>query len=308
MVVHPYIWAAFGAFICAMLAIDLLVFHREAREISMKEGLASVAAWVSLGLLFTFVIWWWHGGQQAGEYVAGYLIEYSLSIDNIFVFVVLLTYFQVPARYQHRVLFWGIIGAFLSRAAFILAGSALLDRFHFMEYVFGAFLVFTAIRMAKSDEMEVHPDKSLTLRLFRKVMPFTSDFHEEKFLVKIDGKRTATMLFAVLVVINATDLVFATDSIPAIFAVTKEPFIVFSSNAFAILGLRSLYFVLHGMVQRFEYLQVGLAAVLAFVGVKMLLTDVYEIPIWASLVFIIVTLTIAVLASLRKEKKAQSSS
>ena len=307
MTVHPYIWLGFGLFICAMLAIDLFVFHREAREISMKEGLVSVAAWVSLGLAFTFVIWAWHGGQQAGEYVAGYLIEYSLSIDNIFVFVVLLAYFSVPPRYQHRVLFWGIIGAFVSRAAFILAGSALLDRFHFMEYVFGAFLVFTGIRMARQDEMEVHPDKSLTLRLFRRIMPFTSEFHEEKFFVRVDGKRTATLLFAVLIVINATDLVFATDSIPAIFAVTKEPFIVFSSNAFAILGLRSLYFVLHGMVQRFEHLQIGLAAVLAFVGVKMLLTDVYEIPIWASLVFIVVTLAISVLASLRTERRRQSS-
>ena len=301
--VDPMIWIGFSALICGLLCVDLFLFHREAREISMREGLAAVAVWVSLGLAFTVAIWAWHGGQAAGEYIAGYLIEYTLSVDNIFVFVILLAYFVVPPEHQHRVLFWGIIGALVSRAAFILAGSALLNTFHFMTYVFGAFLVFTGIRMARQDELEVHPEKSMTLRIFRRAIPFTSDYHGERFIVRIDGRRTATLLLAVLIVVDATDLVFAVDSIPAIFAVTRDPFIVFSSNAFAILGLRSLYFVLAGMVRRFEHLQIGLAVVLAFVGVKMLLADVYEIPIWASLTFIVVTLVIAVLASLRTERK-----
>jgi tellurite resistance protein TerC len=303
--VAPWIWAAFVAAVLALLSLDLF-FHREAREMSMREALGWVAFWVSLGLAFTFVVWAWQGGTAAGEYIAGYLIEYSLSVDNIFVFVLLLAYFAVPAEHQHRVLFWGIIGALIFRAAFIAGGAALLGTFHFMTYVFGAFLVFTAIRMARSGELEVHPDRSFTLRVFRRVIPMTSGYRGDRFFVREDGRRMATQLLAVAVVINATDVVFAVDSIPAIFAVTRNAFIVFSSNAFAILGLRALYFVLHGAMQKFKYLQVGLAIVLAFVGVKMLLADVYEIPIWASLVFIGIALGLAILFSLRRDSSART--
>lgn len=305
MTVAPWIWAAFVAAVLALLGLDLF-FHREAREMSMREALGWVAFWVSLGLAFTFVVWAWQGGTAAGEYIAGYLIEYSLSVDNIFVFVLLLAYFAVPAEHQHRVLFWGIIGALIFRAAFIAGGAALLGTFHFMTYVFGAFLVFTAIRMARSGELEVHPDRSFTLRVFRRVIPMTAGYRGDRFFVREDGRRMATQLLAVAVVINATDVVFAVDSIPAIFAVTRNAFIVFSSNAFAILGLRALYFVLHGAMQKFKYLQVGLAIVLGFVGMKMLVADVYEIPIWASLVFIGVALGLAILFSLRRDSSARA--
>jgi tellurite resistance protein TerC len=299
--VSPLIWAGFVGLILALLAVDLFVFHRESREISMREGLIGVGFWVSLGLAFTFVIWAWHGGTAAGEYIAGYLIEYSLSVDNIFVFVILLTYFIVPAEHQHRVLFWGILGALVFRASFIAAGAALLETFHFMTYIFGGFLVFTGLRMARHEEIQVHPERSITLRIVRRFVPMIEGYRGERFFVRENGRRMATQLFAVLLVVEATDIVFAVDSIPAIFAVTRNPFIVFSSNAFAILGLRALYFVLASMMRRFRFLQFGLAIILVFVGTKMLLTDVYEIPIWASLVFILVTLTSSVLASLRVE-------
>jgi len=304
MTVAPWIWVAFFAFILAVLAFDLF-FHREAREMSTKEALGWVAFYVTLGFAFTFVIWAWQGGTAAGEYFAGYLIEYSLSVDNIFVFVLLLTYFAVPTELQHRVLFWGIVGALVSRIAFIAGGAALLDAFHFMTYIFGAFLVFTAVRMARQKELEVHPDKSLTLRAFRRVIPMTEGYRGDRFFVREDGRRMATQLLAVAVVVNVTDIVFAVDSIPAIFAVTRETFIVFSSNAFAIMGLRALYFVLQDLVKRFEYLQTGLAIVLGFVGAKMLLSDVFEIPIWISLLVIVVTLGLSVLISLRKTARAE---
>ncbi len=299
MTVAPWAWVALFAFILVLLGIDLF-FHRNARDMTMKEAVGWVAFYVSIGLAFTFLIWAWQGGTAAGEYFAGYLIEYSLSVDNIFVFVLLLTYFAVPNELQHRVLFWGIIGALLSRIAFIAGGAALLDTFHFMTYIFGAFLVFTAVRMARQQELEVHPDRSFTLRAFRRVIPMTPGYRDNRFFVREDGRRMATQLLAVAVVINVTDIVFAVDSIPAIFAVTRRTFIVFSSNAFAIMGLRSLYFVVRGLVQKFDYLQLGLAVVLGFVGVKMLRSDVYEIPIWASLAFIAASLGIAIIASLRK--------
>ena len=248
-------------------------------------------------------MWAWHGPRIAGEYFAGYLIEYSLSIDNIFVFVVLMSYFVVPSQHQHRVLLWGFIGALVFRAAFILAGSALLHRFDFMTYVFGAFLVFTAGRMALQGDVEVHPERSLTLRGLRRAMPMTDGYRGTRFVVTEDGRRRATQLLAVLVVIEATDIIFAVDSIPAIFAVTKHSFIVFSSNAFAILGLRSLYFVVAGMMRRFKYLQTGLSIVLAFVGVKMLISKAYAIPIWLSLCVVVGVLVVSVGASVVAERR-----
>jgi tellurite resistance protein TerC len=301
VIVHLWVWLAFVASILALLGVDLF-FHSDEREVPMREAVMWVAFWVSLGLAFTFVIWAWQGPQVAGEYFAGYLIEYSLSVDNIFIFVVLLAYFLVPPEHQHRVLFWGFIGALLFRAGFIFAGAALLHAFDFMFYLFGAFLLLTAIRMAFHGEVEVHPERSLTLRAFRRIMPLTDGYRGTAFFVREDGRRKATQLIAVLIVIEATDIVFAVDSIPAIFAVTRHAFIVFSSNAFAILGLRSLYFVVAGMLRRFKYLQIGLSAVLAFVGVKMVISRVYEVPIWASLAYIVCALGAAVFASLHAER------
>lgn len=302
MTVQPWIWAAFVVFILAMLAIDLFLFHRDAHTVTNREGAMWVAIWMSMGVGFTFVVWAWQGGTAAGEYIAGYLLEYSLSADNIFVFVLLFGYFAVPAAYQHRVLFWGILGALVFRAAFIAAGAALLERFGFTLYIFGAFLVFTGIRMARSGEVEVHPDRNPVLRFFRRLFRMTDGYREHRFVVRENGRRMVTPLLAVLIVVETTDIVFAVDSIPAIFGVTRRPFLVFTSNAFAILGLRALYFLLANMMSRFRYLQVGLSAILVFVGVKMLASDLVHVPIYASLGFIVGTLTTAVLMSLRAER------
>ncbi len=303
MSVHPLIWVAFIVFVLAMLFVDLFLFHRESHEVSTREGAMWVAIWMSMGVGFTFIIWAWQGGTAAGEYIAGYLLEYSLSADNIFVFILIFSYFAVPAAYQHRVLFWGILGALVFRAGFIAAGAALLERFDFMFYVFGAFLVYTAIRMARSGEVEVHPESNPVLGLVRRIFRMTNDYRGSKFFVSENGRRLATPLFAVLIVVETTDIVFAVDSIPAIFGVTDKPFLVYTSNAFAILGLRALYFLLANMMRRFSYLQVGLSAVLGFIGVKMLINDVVHVPIWASLGFIVTALTVAVVFSLRVEAK-----
>ena len=305
MDVHPFIWAGFVVFVLAMLFIDLFLFHREAHSVSAREGAMWVAIWMSMGLGFTGIIAAWQGGGAAGEYITGYLLEYSLSADNIFVFVLIFSYFVVPPDLQHRVLFWGILGALVFRAAFIAAGAALLEEFHFMFYVFGAFLVYTGIRMARHGEVEVHPEKNVVLRMARRVYPMTPSYRGPKFFVIENGRRMATPLLAVLIVVETTDIVFAVDSIPAIFGVTTEPFLVFTSNAFAILGLRALYFLLANMVRRFQYLQVGLSAILVFIGAKMILdaAGVFHMPIWASLTFIVLALTIAIFASLRIERR-----
>jgi tellurite resistance protein TerC len=245
----------------------------------------------------------WHGGTAAGEYLSGYLIEQSLSIDNVFVWAVIFNYFRVPPAYQFRVLFWGIFGAVVLRAAFIFAGVALIERFDWILYVFGAFLIITAVRIARHDETEIHPDANPVLRLVRKVVPSTTEYDGQKLFTRHGAKRLATPLFAVLILIETTDIVFAVDSIPAILAVSREQFIVFASNAFAILGLRSLYFCLAGMADRFRYLNVGLGVILAFVGTKMLLSDVYHLPTWASLLVIITVLAVAVVASVRADRR-----
>jgi tellurite resistance protein TerC len=249
-------------------------------------------------------VYFWLGAQAGGEYLAGYLIEKSLSVDNIFVFALIFTYFGVPSKYQHRVLFWGILGALVFRALFIAGGAALLERFHFTIYIFGAFLVLTGIRMALHRDEEMHPEKNPVLGLFRRVVPMTSRYHGQKFTVLEAGKRVATPLMAVLVLIETSDILFAVDSIPAIFAITDDPFIVFTSNAFAILGLRALYFMLAGMINRFIYLKIGLAVVLVYVGVKMLVSSWIHIPIWASLAFIALAITVSIVASLRSTKGA----
>ncbi|GIU99863.1 MAG: tellurium resistance protein TerC [Actinomycetota bacterium] len=299
MSAEPWMWAAFVGLILALLALDLFVFHREAHEVSFREATKFSVFWIVLGLAFGGVIFAWRGSQAGGEYLAGYLLEKSLAVDNIFVFAVLFTYFAVPPKYQHRVLFWGIVGALVFRAAFIAGGAALLEAFHWTMYVFGAFLVVTGIRLAIHRDEEIHPDRNPVLRLFRKVVPSTTRYHGQRFVVREGGKLVATPLFAVLVLVETTDILFAVDSIPAIFAVTRDPFLVFTSNAFAILGLRALYFMLAGMIRRFIYLKVGLSVVLVFVGVKMLIADLYKVPIWASLLFITVAIGVSVWISLR---------
>ncbi len=303
MDVSPIIWGGFVAFILLMLGFDLFVFHRQAHAVSNREGAMWVGIWMSMGVAFTAIIWAWQGGTAAGEYISGYLLEYSLSADNIFVFVLIFSYFAVPATLQHRVLFWGIVGALVFRAGFIAAGAALLERFDFMLYVFGGFLVFTGLRMARSGEVEVHPDQNAVLRILRRFIKISPSYHGQAFFIRENGRRLATPLLAVLIVVETTDIVFAVDSIPAIFGVTREPFLVFTSNAFAILGLRALYFLLANMMRRFHYLQIGLASILVFVGVKMLIHKIYDIPIYLSLGFIIAALGISIAVSLRAEAK-----
>jgi tellurite resistance protein TerC len=266
-----------------MLSLDLGFFHRKAHAIGMREALIWSVVWISLALVFNAGVYWWFGPERALEFLTGYLIEKALSVDNLFVFLVLFSYFAVPAKLQHRVLFWGIVGALVMRAGFIFAGSALIQMFHWVIYVFGAFLVFTGIKLLAARENQVHPERNLVLRLFRKVVPSVPQYHGSRFWIKQSGRRFVTPLLTVLVVIEATDIVFAVDSIPAIFAITRDPFIVFTSNIFAILGLRALYFLLAGMIGRFRYLKVGLGLVLVFVGAKMLLTDIIHVPIVLSL-------------------------
>jgi tellurite resistance protein TerC len=298
MDVPLYVWAATLGGIAAMLALDLLVLHRDAHEVSMREAALTSAMWVTIGVLFGVGVWVVAGGGYAGEYFAGYLIEKSLSVDNIFVFALIFGYFAVPAKYQHRVLFWGVVGALILRAGFIAAGATLLDRFSWTVYVFGAFLLVTGVRMARQRDDHVDPSRNPMLRLLRRRVPMTEGYEGQRFVVRRAGRLLATPMLAVLVVVETTDVVFAVDSIPAIFAVTDEPFLVFTSNAFAILGLRALYFLLAGMISRFAYLKIGLAAVLAFVGVKLLLTHVVHMPIWLSLGVIAGILGIALVASL----------
>jgi tellurite resistance protein TerC len=296
--VDLWVWPAFIGFIFLLLALDLLVFHREAHEISFSEAFVWSVIWTIIGVGFAGVVWAWRGDVIAGEYLAGYVIERSLSVDNIFVFALIFGYFNVPAAYQHRVLVWGILGAVVFRIAFIAAGASLLEAFHWMIYVFGGFLVFTGIRMAISKEVEIHPENNPALRTLRRVVPITSDYHGTRFFVRQGGVMMATPLVAVLVVIETTDIIFAVDSIPAIFAVTDDAFIVFSSNAFAILGMRVLYFMLASAMHRFIYLKVGLAIVLVLVGVKMLTEEVLHVSIWLSLGVIGLVLVSAILGSL----------
>ncbi|MEO8322822.1 MAG: TerC family protein [Actinomycetota bacterium] len=300
--VELWVWVAFVAFILAMLALDLFFLHRDAHVVAFREAAIWSAVWVTLGLSFGVVIWVWQGAPAAGEYIAGYLIEKSLSIDNIFIFALVLGYFQVPPAYQHRVLFWGVLGALAMRAVFIAAGAALLDNFHWMIYLFGGFLILTAIRMGLHKGGEVHPERNPMLRLMRRMMPMSRDYDGASFFTLQNGKRMATPMLAVLIVIETTDLVFAIDSIPAIFAITRDTFLVFTSNAFAILGLRAMYFMLAGMMDRFVYLKAGLAVVLGFVGLKMVGSEVVHVPIWISLTVIATVLGVSVIASLRKIK------
>ena len=298
-----WVWASLVGVLAVMLIVDVVLVHRTAHVITLKEAGIESAVWISLGLAFTFVILGWQGGQAAGEYLSGYLIEKSLSVDNVFVWAVIFGYFGVPPKYQFRVLFWGIFGALVLRAIFIFAGVALIERFDWVLYVFGAFLVFTGIRIARHEEAEVHPEHNPILRLVRRFVPSTSEYDGQKLFTVQNGKRLATPLFAVLILVETTDVVFAVDSIPAILAVSRNEFIVFASNAFAILGLRALYFLLAGMAGKFRYLNVGLGVIMGFVGIKMLIAEWYHFPIWVSLSVITVVLTAAIVASLRADAK-----
>lgn len=309
------LWVGFNLFVLAMLALDLGVFHRQSHTVSVKEAAIWSAVWIGLAMVFNlgiFLFWErlmpgsaYTSSEAALAFFTGYLIEKSLSVDNIFVFVLLFGTFAVPAAYQHRVLFWGVLGALVMRAALILVGAALIKEFHWIIYIFGAFLVFTGIKMAQHRDEPMDPTRNPLVRLLRRVMPVTEGYEGERFFVRRAGVLMATPLFLVLLLVESTDLIFAVDSIPAIFAVTTDPFLVYTSNVFAILGLRSLYFVLAGVMDRFYYLKLGLSAILTFVGVKMLLVDIYKIPVALSLGVIAAILTISVIASLVRVKRLE---
>ena len=279
-------WTAFCVFVVAMLLVDLFGFHRTSHSVSIREAAVWSVAWVAISLGFAAVVLVWGGAHAAGEYLAGYVIEKSLSVDNLFMFAVILSHFAVPPAYQHRVLFLGIFGALVFRAAFIVGGAALLDRFQFMAYVFGAFLLVTGVKLARRRDVEPDLETNRALGLLRRVVPVTAGYRGTRLAVREGGRWLATPTLAVLVAIEATDLVFAVDSIPAVFAVTRDPFLAFTSNAFAILGLRALYFLLAGVIGRFAHLSTALALILVFVGAKMLVSGVYEVPVWASLAVI----------------------
>jgi tellurite resistance protein TerC len=300
----PLLWAGFIAFVLGMLAVDLGIFHRKAHEVSLKEAGVWTAVWVALALVFNAGVYFWFGPDRALEFTTGYLIEKALAVDNIFVFVVIFSTFAIPAVYQHRVLFWGVLGALAMRAAFILAGGAFLQRFHWAIYVFGAVLVITGVKLLVQRNQELHPEQNPLVRWLQRLLPVKPGSHAGKFVILENGRRYATPLLLALVAVEVTDVVFAVDSIPAIFAITTDPFIVFTSNIFAILGLRSMYFFLAGVITKFTYLKVGLSFVLIFVGAKMLLMDVYKVPIGASLGAIAGILGLSIIASLVKPPTA----
>ena len=308
----PGLWIGFTVFVLAMLALDLGVFHRKAHEVSVREALTWTGIWISLALVFNLGVYYWFGSERALEFLTGYVIEKALSVDNIFVFIIVFSAFAVPAKLQHRVLFWGILGALVMRAIFIVVGAALLHRFHWVIYIFGAFLIFTGIKLLLQRNNEVNPERNPLFRLFRRLVPSVSDYREGHFTVVEGGKRYATPLLLVLVAIEVTDLVFAVDSIPAIFAITGDPFLVFTSNVFAILGLRSLYFALAGMIDEFRYLKISLALVLMVVGAKMLthvwlkalVGQYFNLYLLAVVLLILAAGVIASLVASRRERAA----
>jgi tellurite resistance protein TerC len=302
------IWVGFNLFVLLMLAIDLGVFHRREHEVSIREALVWTAVWVALALTFNVVIYFWRGGEVALEFLTGYVIEKALSVDNIFVFLLIFTYFDVAPIHQHRVLFWGILGALVMRAMFIFAGVGLIQRFHWVIYVFGAFLIITGIKMAFQKDQKINPERNPVIRLFKRFFPVTERYEGGRFFINENGRRLATPLFIVLLVVETTDLIFAMDSIPAILAITLDPFIVYTSNVFAILGLRALYFALAGVMQIFHYLHYGLSLVLVFVGVKMVLADVYKIPIAVALGVVAGTILSSVIASVLMPKQVKAES
>lgn len=294
-----WLWIGFSAFILLMLSLDLGLLNRKAHTIKYREAATWSVVWVTLAGIFAALVFYYQGSTRGFEFVTGYLIELSLSVDNLFVFLLIFSYFKVPAKYQHRVLFWGVMGALIMRLTMIFVGAALINRFHWIIYIFGGFLVYTGIKMFRQEELDLQPEDNPVVRLVTRYIPITHHYEEQKFFTRIDGKLTGTLLLLVLVIVEVTDLVFAVDSIPAIFAITTNTFIVYTSNVFAILGLRSMYFLLAGVVEKFQYLKIGLAIVLTFIGVKMLVVAVgIHIPIIFSLVFVAVVLLGSVAASL----------
>jgi tellurite resistance protein TerC len=291
-------WLAFTGFVLTTLAIDLGVLNRKAHVPSYREASIWSAVWISLALTFSIGVFYYLGTDSGTKFITGYIIELSLSVDNLFVFLLIFSYFKVPAKYQHRVLFWGVLGALVMRAIMIFIGAALIERFEWILYLFGGFLVITGLKMFKGGETEVHPEQSIAIRVLTRFIPVTHHYEEEKFFTRINGRLHGTLMLLVLVMVEMTDLVFAVDSIPAIFAITTDPFIVYTSNVFAIMGLRSLYFLLSGMVQKFYYLKIGLAIVLTFIGIKMLIREFIHLPIEISLLVVAGTLGASVLASI----------
>lgn len=296
-------WILFNLIVVFFLMLDLGVFHKSNKVITVKESLVWSAIWIVVALIFNAVLFFWRGSGPALEFFTVYLIERSLSVDNIFVFILVFAYFNIKAEYQYRVLFWGIIGALIMRALFIVVGVALIAKFHWIIYIFGALLVYIGIKLWFSDNKEIHPEQNIVLRVFRKFFHVSADHEGGHFLVRKDGKRVATVLFLVLLVIETTDVVFALDSIPAALAISRDSFIIYSANVFAILGLRALYFALAGCMQMFKYLQYGLSVILTFVGAKMLIADLYHIPIGLSLGFIAFVLVVAVVVSVKRGVK-----
>ncbi|MBI2212737.1 MAG: TerC family protein [Acidobacteria bacterium] len=301
----PLLWGGFTVFIIAMLALDLGVFHRKAHEVRFREALGWTFVWITLALVFNFGVYKLYGTRTGMEFLTGYIIEKALSVDNVFVFLVIFSVFAVPAKFQHRVLFWGVLGALVMRAIFIFAGAVLLQKFHWVIYIFGALLVVTGIKLLVQGDEQIDPKQNPIFRFFKRIIPATSEYAGGSFFVRENGKWLATPLLMVLVAVEASDLVFAVDSIPAIFAVTSDPFIVYTSNVFAILGLRALYFCLAGVMDKFHLLRVGLALVLVFVGTKMLIVEVIKIPIAISLVVVMLLLAGSIAASFIWPKKGE---
>ncbi len=301
------VWGIFSLLILGMLFLDLVVFHREEHEVSLREALIWTGIWIVLGLLFSLFIYTQKGLDATLAYLAGYLVEKSLSLDNIFVFQVIFTYFAVPAKYRHKILFWGVVGALVMRGVFIVAGVTLIKMFHWVVYLLGLLLVYTGIRMVTEHGKVIEPERNPVIRLARRLVPMTSHYEGGRFFVRKDGRLYATPLLAVLLVVESTDVVFAVDSIPAIMALTTDPVIIYTSNVFALLGLRALYFALSGLLQLFHYLNYGLSVILVFVGVKMLISGFYKIPTWVALLVVVVTLTASIVASLWWPKATESS-
>ncbi len=292
-------WIAFSLLVVVMLFLDLFVFHKKTHEVKIKEALIWSAVWISLALIFNYFVYLWSGYEKAMEYLAAYVIEKSLSVDNLFVFIMIFGYFKIKPEFQHKILFWGILGALFLRIIFIIAGIQLIQHFHWIIYIFGAFLLYTGIKIPfEKEDNQIEPDKNPLVRLFKKFMPVTTELHGNHFFVKIDGKKYATPLFITLIVIEFSDLIFAVDSIPAVLAISSDTFIVYTSNVFAILGLRSLYFALAGIVKYFRYLKYGLAFILSFVGIKMIISGFYKFPITWSLLIILGLLAVSVLLSI----------
>ena len=303
MQIPLWAWIALAVAIAVLLLVDLLLIHRDAHAIAVREAALLTVLWAGLAVGFGALLWWWQGGETAAQYMAGYVVEWSLSLDNVFVFALIFSYFAVPEELRYRVLFWGIVLAIVLRGVFIVVGASLLETFAWVAYLFGAFLVVTGLKVARHTDRKIDPERNPVLRLLRRAMPVTTEFEGARFLTRVGASRAATPLAAAFVLVAAFDLVFAVDSIPAILAITTEPFVVFAANAFALLGLRSLFFLVTGSMARVRYLNAGLGAILVFVGAKMLVADWWKVPVWISLPVIIAILGLTVVVSALADRR-----